>query len=92
MGKRTGGSDRIMEINIDLNKSFVDTYNKLHTEYGEPLAKLNGFSNRQLNYTEFIDNFIDKETVADASIDGNANVGNKDIVTLLSEMAKPHQK
>lgn len=81
-----------MEINIDLNKSFVDTYNKLHTEYGEPLAKLNGFSNRQLNYTEFIDNFIDKETVADASIDGNANVGNKDIVTLLSEMAKPHQK
>lgn len=92
MGERTGGSDRIMEINIDLNKSFVDTYNKLHTEYGEPLAKLNGFSDRQLNYTEFIDNFIDKETVADASIDGNANVGNKDIVTLLSEMAKPHQK
>lgn len=81
-----------MEINIDLNKSFVDTYNKLHTEYGEPLAKLNGFSDRQLNYTEFIDNFIDKETVADASIDGNANVGNKDIVTLLNEMAKPHQK
>lgn len=81
-----------MDININLNNDFVEIYNKLHTEYGEKLAKLNGFSDKQLNYTEFIDNFIDKETVADASIDGNANVGNKDIVTLMNEMAKPHQK
>nr|DAP20302.1 MAG TPA: anaerobic ribonucleoside triphosphate reductase [Caudoviricetes sp.] len=81
-----------MDININLNNDFVEIYNRLHTEYGEKLAKLNGFSDKQLNYTEFIDNFIDKETVADASIDGNANVGNKDIVTLMNEMAKPHQK
>ena len=31
------------------------------------------------------------ETVADA-VDGNANVGQKDIVTLINEMPKPHQK
>jgi Oxygen-sensitive ribonucleoside-triphosphate reductase len=30
--------------------------------------------------------------VADASIDGNANVGHKDIVTMLNEMPKAHQK
>lgn len=30
--------------------------------------------------------------MADASVDGNANVGQKDIVTLINEMPKPHQK
>ena len=42
--------------------------------------------------TKTIHNFIDKETVADASVDGNANVGHKDIVTLMNEMPKPHRK
>ena len=40
------------------------------------MAKINGFSSGQLSYTDFIDHFIDSETVADAS-DGNANVGQK---------------
>lgn len=62
------------------------------SEYGEELATLNGFSDRQLSYTDFIDNFVDKSTVADASIDGNSNVGHKDIVTLENEMSKPHSK
>ena len=56
------------------------------------MAIINGFSDRQLSYTDFIDEFIDKDTVADASVDGNANVGQKDIVTLMNEMPKPHQK
>ena len=56
------------------------------------MATLNGFAARQLSYTDFIDNFIDTDTVADASVDGNANVGQKDIVTLMNEMPKPHQK
>lgn len=61
-------------------------------EYGEEMAKLNGFSDEQLSYTDFIDNFVDKQTVADASIDGNANVGTKDICSLTAEMSKPHSK
>ena len=81
-----------MNINIKLNKNFTTQFNKLLTEYGEEFAKLNGLSDTYLNYTDFIDNFIDKDTVADASIDGNANVGHKDIVTLLNEMPKPHRK
>lgn len=64
----------------------------MQEEFGEEIARLNGFSDTQLSYTDFISNFIDKETVADASIDGNANVGQKDIVTLINEMPKPHQK
>ena len=79
-------------INIKLNKNFTTQLNKLQTEYGEEFAKINGLSDDQLNFTAFIDNFIDSETVADASVDGNANVGHKDIITMLNEMPKAHQK
>ncbi len=81
-----------MNINIELNRNFVNAYNRLQNDCGEEMAALNGFSGRQLSYTDFIDNFIDSDTVADASVDGNANVGQKDIVTLINEMPKPHQK
>lgn len=81
-----------MDISIKLNKNFTTAFNRMQNEYGEELAKLNGFSDSQLSYTDFIDNFVDKETVADASIDGNSNVGHKDIVTLENEMSKPHSK
>ena len=81
-----------MDISIKLDKNFTTQYNKLLNEYGTEIAKINGFSDEQLSYTDFIDNFVDSETVADASIDGNANVGQKDIVTLINEMPKPHQK
>ena len=56
------------------------------------MCYLNGFDTDQINYTEFIDNFISAKTVADASIDGNANIGHKDITTLENEMSKPHSK
>lgn len=81
-----------MDINIRLNKNFTTAFNKMLNEYGEEMARLNGFSDAQLSYTDFIDNFVDKQTVADASIDGNANVGTKDICSLEAEMSKPHSK
>jgi ribonucleoside-triphosphate reductase len=81
-----------MDISIKLNKNFTTAYNRMLADYGEELAKLNGFSDSQMSYTDFIDNFVDKQTVADASIDGNSNVGHKDIVTLENEMSKPHSK
>lgn len=83
---------KVFNIGIELDADFVDCLNGLIEKYGPELAKLNGFAPEQLNYTDFIDNFIDKKTVADASIDGNANVRDKDIVTLMNEMSKPHQK
>ena len=81
-----------MEINVKLDKNFTTQYNKLQAEYGEELAKINGFADAQLSYTDFIDNFVDKQVVADVSIDGNSNVSHKDIVTLEKEMPKPHEK
>lgn len=81
-----------MDINIKLNKNFTTQYNKLQAEHGTTIARLNGFDDNQLSYTDFIDNFIDEKTVSDSSIDGNSNVRRKDIVTLLAEMPKPHRK
>lgn len=79
-------------INIRLSKNFTTQFNKMQAEYGEEFAQLNGFADNQLSFTDFIDNFIDTETVADASIDGNANVSNKDMRTLMNEMPKSHRK
>ena len=81
-----------MNINIKLSKNFTTQFNKMIETYGEEFARLNGFADEQLSFTDFIDNFIDADTVADASVDGNANVGNKDMRTLMNEMPKAHRK
>lgn len=81
-----------INIGITLDKDFITQYNKLQAEYGSDIAQLNGFGDDQLSYTDFIDNFIDNDTVADVSVDGNSNVRRKDMVTLLTEMPKPHRK
>ena len=81
-----------MDINIKLDKDFMHSYQRLIMAHPEALTVLNGFGDDQVNYTGFIDNFIEKDTVADASIDSNANVGHKDIVSLINEMSKPHSK
>lgn len=81
-----------MNINIKLAKNFTTQYNKMIETYGEEFAQLNGFNDDQLSFTDFINNFIDAETVADASVDGNANVGSKDMRTLMNEMPKAHRK
>lgn len=79
-------------IKLNLDKDFVDAFKYLSKKYGETFKILNGFADSQLNYTDFIDNFVANDTVADASIDGNANVGHKDVVSLSNEMSKPHSK
>lgn len=66
--------------------------NKLREKYGEEFERMNGFHNENLNFTDFIDNFVDSKTVADVSIDPNANSSTKDIRTLTSDMMKPHTK
>lgn len=82
----------MIDISINCLKNFETRYKRLQEEHGTYIARINGFDDKQLSYTDFIDNFIDKDTVADSSIDGNSNVKNKDIVTLLTEMPKPHRK
>ena len=81
-----------MNINVRLSKNFTTQLNKLNEKYGEEFARLNGLSDAELSYTDFIDNFIDTETVADASIDSSSNVSTKYMNTLMNEMPKPHRK
>lgn len=81
-----------MKIEIKLDKDFERQFNKLVEKYGEDFLKLQGLDENKLSFTNFIDNFIDSDNVANASVDPNANVGHKDIVSLINEMSKPHQK
>lgn len=81
-----------LDIDLEFDADFMNFISHLKVVYGEDFAKLNGFSNNNLNFTSFIDNFVDSQTVADATIDGNANSSNKDIKTLMSDMIKPHTK
>lgn len=79
-------------IKLNLDKDFVNCFRYCCRKYGETFKILNGMSDSQLNYTDFIDNFVKEDVVANVSIDGNANVGHKDVVSLLNEMSKPHSK
>ena len=75
-----------------LKPEFLLDLEGLIQKNGHEMALLNGFADEQLNKTNFIDNFIRKDTVADASVDGNANVNHKNIATLIGEMPKPELK
>ena len=80
-----------MNIPIKMNKDFEKAMTVLSERYGEDFEILNGFHESQLNFSDFIDGFIDKK-VADVSIDSNANASNKDVRSLLNEKGKSHDK
>ena len=79
------------EINLKTDRDFELWFKHLQTKYGEDFEILNGFHDSQLNFSDFIDGFIDKN-IADATIDSNANAHNKDICSLLSERCKSEDK
>lgn len=74
-----------------MNKDFEKSLALLHEKYGEDFEILNGIHESQLNFSDFIDGFVDKP-VADVTIDANANASYKDIRSLLSEKGKSHDK
>lgn len=81
-----------MNINIKLDRNFTAQINRLMDEYGEEMTAINGFSDRNLNLSDFIDNFVDAENTANSTIDANANIQSKDIVNLINEIPKPYLK
>lgn len=78
-------------IEIRLDKDFITALDGMKTKYGETFEFLNGFHENQLDFSEFIDGFVDKN-ISDVSIDTNANVSRKDIVSLKSEKTKSQDK
>lgn len=81
-----------MEIFLKLDKDFERWLEALKNKYGYDFEIINGIAPCQLDYSEFIDNFVDKATVADASIDPNANVSHKDIRSFMTEKGKSEDK
>jgi ribonucleoside-triphosphate reductase len=80
-----------MNIPIKMNKDFEKAMLALNEKYGEDFDYLNGFHETQLNFSDFIDGFVDKK-VADVTIDANANASNKDIRSLINEKGKSLDK
>lgn len=80
-----------MNIPLKMNKDFEKAMHSLNEKYGEDFDFLNGFHETQLNFSDFIDGFIDKN-VADVTIDANANASNKDIRSLINEKGKSLDK
>lgn len=81
-----------MQIELKLSKDFERCLEDLRRKYGEEFEYINGIHPNQLDFSEFIDNFIDKQTLADSSIDPNANASNKDIRSFMTEKAKSEDK
>ena len=81
-----------MDIELKLTKDFERCLEDLKKKYGEDFEYINGLHPSQLDFSEFIDNFVDKGTLADKSIDPNANARNKDIRSFMTEKGKSEDK
>lgn len=81
-----------MNIELKLTKDFERCLEELQKKYGEDFEYINGIHPSQLDFSEFIDNFVDKKTLADASVDPSANAYNKDIRSFMTEKAKSEDK
>ena len=56
-----------MNIDLKFNKDFERALETLREKYGEDFEILNGIHNSQMNFSDFIDAFVDKN-VADARL------------------------
>ena len=81
-----------MDITLKLSTDFERALNTLKEKYGTDFEYINGLHPSQLDFSEFIENFVVKDTIADTSIDPNANVSHKDIRSFMTEKAKSEDK
>lgn len=79
-------------IGLDLNPDFERTLDSLRVKYGEEFEFLNGVHPSQLDYSEFLNKFISNNTLADSTIDPNANANHRDIRSFITEKGKPSDK
>ena len=77
---------------MTLDRQFQNKLEELHNKYGTEMLEIEGMSPEQLDTCNFFKMFMGTNTVADASIDDNANVTSKNINTMLNEANKPFLK
>ena len=81
-----------MDITLKLSKDFERCLEDLKKKYGEDFEYINGLHPSQLDYSEFLDKFVEKGAMADATIDPNANANHKDIRSFMTEKGKSEDK
>lgn len=81
-----------MDISLKVTKDFERCLDDLKKKYGEDFEYINGLHPSQLDFSEFLDNFVNQDTMADATIDPNANAKHKDIRSFMTEKGKSEDK
>lgn len=81
-----------MDITLKLSKDFERCLEDLKKKYGEDFEYINGLHPNQLDFSEFLDKFVAEDTMADATIDPNANARHKDIRSFMTEKGKSEDK
>lgn len=84
--------DSVFRIEITLDEDFKKQFQKLKRKYGEEMFAIEGLDKDSLNITRFFDKFMNSDNVANASIDDNSNVTDKNVTIMLSESRKPYNK
>ena len=81
-----------MQITLQLHPDFERTLDSLRTKYGSDFEYINGVHPSQLDYSEFLNNFVKNDTLADTSVDPNANANHRDVRSFISEKGKASDK
>lgn len=81
-----------MQINVSLTRDFERSLEALRIKYPSEFEMINGIDPSQLDYTEFLANFTKNDTLADTTIDPNANANGKDIRAFITEKGKALDK
>ena len=81
-----------MDITLKLNKDFERFLDELRVKFGEDFELINGVHPSQLDYSEFLSNFTKNDTLADTSVDPNANANHRDVRSFMTEKGKASDK
>ena len=84
--------DSKFRIEITLDEDYKIQFQRLKKKYGEEMFEIEGLDKESLNITNFFKKFMNSDNVANASIDDNSNVTDKNVSIMLSESRKPYNK
>lgn len=81
-----------MNIELKLSSDFERSLESLRVKYSSDFEYLNGLHPSQLDYTEFLQKFVVNDTLADTTIDPNANANHRDVRSFITEKGKASDK
>lgn len=82
-----------MNIKQSFDKQFISLFDNLKAKYGEEMFELCGIGEKHLDINRYSKDFFrNTSATADASIDANANVSDKSVLSWNTESSKPMKK